>query len=110
MRAALREILETTTLANLRDRQLPTRVAELVEDPEAWVSLGRIRGATPSGGRKNAQPKVNNVLDALKAAVHLPPKVEPPAWLDGQDGPPPRELVACRNGLAVVWEYYWSGF
>ena len=41
-------------------RDLPTRVAELAGDPEAWVSLGRIRGATPTGGRKSAQPKVNN--------------------------------------------------
>ena len=59
VRAALREILETTTLANLRDRDLPTRVAELADDPEAWVSLGRIRGAAPTGGRKT-QPKVSN--------------------------------------------------
>ncbi|MEX1335920.1 MAG: Rrf2 family transcriptional regulator [Candidatus Limnocylindrales bacterium] len=60
IRAALREILETTTLAHLRDGELPARVAELAGDPEAWVSLGRIRGATPSGGRKSAQPKVNS--------------------------------------------------
>jgi hypothetical protein len=45
VRAALREILETTTLADLRDGHLPPRVRELAEDPEAWVSLGRIRGA-----------------------------------------------------------------
>ena len=60
VRAALRDILETTTLAHLRDGQLPLRVAELADDPEAWVSLGRIRGATPSGGRKAAQPKVSS--------------------------------------------------
>ena len=30
------------------------------EDPEAWVSLGRIRGAAPSGGRNRAQPKVSS--------------------------------------------------
>jgi hypothetical protein len=59
VRAALREILETTTLANLRDKKLPPRVVELVDDPEAWVSLGRIRGAAPSGGRGRAQPKVS---------------------------------------------------
>jgi Rrf2 family protein len=45
VRAALREILETTTLADLRDGDLPPRVRELAQDPEAWVSLGRIRGA-----------------------------------------------------------------
>ena len=59
MRAALRDILEGTTLAHLRDRQLPPNVAELVDDPEAWVSLGRIRGAASTGGRK-AQPKVSS--------------------------------------------------
>jgi Rrf2 family protein len=80
VRAALREILETTSLANLRDGQLPDRVRELADDPEAWVSLGRIRGAGgaaaaasagPAGatgsathggreGRGQAQPKVSS--------------------------------------------------
>jgi Rrf2 family protein len=55
LRAALREILETTTLANLRDGALPARVRELADDPEAWVSLGRIRGAGSP-----AQPKVSS--------------------------------------------------
>ena len=45
VRAALREILESTSLADLRDGTLPGRVTDLAEDPEAWVSLGRIRGA-----------------------------------------------------------------
>ena len=70
VRASLREILEATSLANLRDGELPERVNELAEDPEAWVSLGRIRGATapaassPAGGsasgRGRAQPKVSS--------------------------------------------------
>ena len=47
VRAALREILEHTTLADLRDGTLPERVTTLTHDPEAWVSLGRIRGARP---------------------------------------------------------------
>ena len=45
VRAALREILESTSLADVRDGTLPARVADLTHDPEAWVSLGRIRGA-----------------------------------------------------------------
>jgi Rrf2 family protein len=45
VRAALREILESTTLADLAAGALPARVTELSQDPEAWVSLGRIRGA-----------------------------------------------------------------
>jgi len=66
VRAALREILESTTLADLRDGQLPERVRALAEDPNAWVSLGRIRGAGPppaapgaSGGSRR-QPKVSS--------------------------------------------------
>jgi Rrf2 family protein len=45
VRAALRDLLETTSLADLRDGSLPARVTELAADPNAWVSLGRIRGA-----------------------------------------------------------------
>jgi Rrf2 family protein len=45
VRAALREILESTSLADLHSGSLPARVTALAGDPEAWVSLGRIRGA-----------------------------------------------------------------
>jgi Rrf2 family protein len=63
VRAALREILEATSLASLRDGRLPDRVRELADDPEAWVSLGRIRGAGPGsepGARDRPQPKVSS--------------------------------------------------
>lgn len=43
--------------------------------------------------------KVANVVDALQAAAHRPRDTfAPPCWLEG-DGPPPLEIVACRNGL-----------
>ena len=42
---------------------------------------------------------VGGVLDALRAAAHLESTVEPPAWLDGADGPPAHEIIACANGL-----------
>lgn len=29
--------------------------------------------------------KVANVLEALSAVTHLPPTVQPPTWLDGED-------------------------
>lgn len=46
--------------------------------------------------------KVNKVLDALKGVAHQPADtMAPPVWLDG-DGPPPLEIVACRNGLLHV--------
>jgi Rrf2 family protein len=68
VRAALRDILETTTLASLRDGELPARVRELADDPEAWVSLGRIRGTPAAAGlasaasaaRATRQPKVSS--------------------------------------------------
>jgi P4 family phage/plasmid primase-like protien len=42
---------------------------------------------------------VSNVVDALEARSHVPRDLhEPPCWLDGE-GPAPREIVACRNGL-----------
>jgi putative DNA primase/helicase len=40
-------------------------------------------------------------LEALKAVTHLPPTVQPPAWLDG-DGPSPRDLVVTANGILHV--------
>ncbi|MBL8548735.1 MAG: hypothetical protein JNJ73_02030 [Hyphomonadaceae bacterium] len=43
--------------------------------------------------------KVGNVLDALRAKAHAQrDRYAPPCWLSG-DGPPPSELLACRNGL-----------
>jgi Rrf2 family protein len=48
VRASLREVLEATSLADLVAGHLPPRVAELTADPEAWVSLGRIRGTSPN--------------------------------------------------------------
>ena len=43
VRASLREVLETTTLQDLVDDNLPQRVIELTQQPEAWVSLNRRR-------------------------------------------------------------------
>ena len=44
VRASLRHVLESTSLADLSGGQLPPEVEELAQDPKAWVSLGRIRG------------------------------------------------------------------
>lgn len=46
VRASLRQVLETTSLADLSGGQLPEIVELLAKDPKAWVSLGRIRGTT----------------------------------------------------------------
>ena len=46
--------------------------------------------------------KVGDLLDALGAITFLPETVDPPAWLDDAEGPPPGEVVACANGLLHV--------
>ena len=46
VRASLRHVLESTSLADLSGGELPELVEELAKDPKAWVSLGRIRGTT----------------------------------------------------------------
>lgn len=45
--------------------------------------------------------KVQNVLDALKANIHIEAgRYNPPCWLEGADiDLPPHELLACRNGI-----------
>lgn len=45
VRASLREVLEATSLQDLVDDRLPPRVIGLIEDPEAWISLNRVRGS-----------------------------------------------------------------
>ncbi len=45
VRASLREILDGTTVDALVRGKMPKRVRMLTEDPAAWTSLGRIRGA-----------------------------------------------------------------
>ncbi|HWH37148.1 MAG TPA: Rrf2 family transcriptional regulator [Candidatus Limnocylindrales bacterium] len=43
VRASLRRVLETTSLADLASGELPPRVRELTADPEAWISMNRRR-------------------------------------------------------------------
>jgi Rrf2 family protein len=38
VRAALRGVVESVTLANLADASLPARVEKLAKDPEAWIT------------------------------------------------------------------------
>jgi Rrf2 family protein len=44
VRASLRSVLESTSVADLARGELPESVVELAGDPDNWVSLGRIRG------------------------------------------------------------------
>lgn len=69
VRASLREILEGTTVDDLVRGKMPKAVRRLTEDPAAWTSLGRIRGAAraklprpirkriPKPGSKKPAPK-----------------------------------------------------
>ncbi|MDQ3579245.1 MAG: Rrf2 family transcriptional regulator [Actinomycetota bacterium] len=48
VRAALREVLDQTSLADLVSGDLPQHIGDLTERGDAWVSLRRIRGARES--------------------------------------------------------------
>jgi Rrf2 family protein len=43
VRASLRRVLESTSLQDVVDGELPDQVRELTSDPEAWISLNRRR-------------------------------------------------------------------
>lgn len=43
VRATLRQVLESTSLQDVVEGELPDRVRELTADPEAWISLNRRR-------------------------------------------------------------------
>ena len=43
VRASLRRVLESTSLQDVVEGELPDRVRDLTADPEAWISLNRRR-------------------------------------------------------------------
>ena len=51
VRASLRRVLESTSLQDLVDGDLPDQVRDLTADPEAWISLNRRRRAPESVGQ-----------------------------------------------------------
>ena len=48
---------------------------------------------------KPTTAKVSQVVDALTAHTYVADDIDMPAWLDGREHPPARELVAMANGL-----------
>jgi Rrf2 family protein len=52
VRASLRDLLETTSVQDLVDGTLPERMDELTRAPDAWISLGRVRG---TGARRRVR-------------------------------------------------------
>ena len=78
----------------------------VVEDAEIRAGLYSFLEAAVRVIEKKLVPfkpntaKVNNVLDALRAAANLPTSITAPAWLEeGSDLPAPAEIVSCQNGL-----------
>lgn len=72
------------------------RTWEFLEQATRRMKRGDLEVLEPF---KPTKTRVDNVLDALKGVTHQPSSIEPPAWLDGREHPPPGELVPCRNGL-----------
>jgi P4 family phage/plasmid primase-like protien len=78
MRSAVWEALDTATVRKVKD------------DVVTFVPF------------KPGPGQVSGVLDAMEAVAHQPAdRMAPPVWLDG-DGPPPGEIISCRNGLLHV--------
>ena len=50
VRASLRRVLESTSLADLVDGELPRAVVELTHDPEAYISMNRQRKSPTADG------------------------------------------------------------
>ena len=68
---------------------------------EVWRFLEKAKAISKDGiGPFNPnRHRVTDALDALKAVAHLNRYHEPPFWIDGRDGPDPREVMPCANGL-----------
>ncbi|HEU4672742.1 MAG TPA: Rrf2 family transcriptional regulator [Candidatus Limnocylindrales bacterium] len=57
VRASLRGLLEATTIADVVADRLPEHLLELTREPEAWISLGRVRGPADAGLRVIAEAR-----------------------------------------------------
>ncbi len=67
-----------------------------------YAFLDRCQSRTAKGALCPVKPTaqmVSNVFDALRGAACLNEKIAAPTWLDGEEGPPPAEIIACANGL-----------
>lgn len=80
-----------TAYAVIEDATMRSRLYKFLE--------GALQVGDPQNSFNPTQRKVNEVIDALKAATHAPRDAyEPPCWLES-GGSPPREIIACSNGL-----------
>ena len=79
-----------------------TEVAGTELRAQLYDMLSKASRAVGKGEFEPFQPttsKVNDIVDALKAAVHLRGELAAPCWLDGRASPPATEVLACNNGL-----------
>lgn len=91
---------ETAAYVELEDETVRRDLYHFLEHAKLPPSEKQREAGLDVGG--DFQPDtnaVNKVVDALRAISHKPRDTfAPPCWLEGE-GPPARELVACRNGL-----------
>jgi putative DNA primase/helicase len=73
---------------------------QVLEPAALRARLYRVASSHPKGARRRL---VDDYVDALVAATHLPAATVLPAWLDPRpDDPPAADLIAARNGLVEI--------
>ncbi|MHB1157672.1 MAG: phage/plasmid primase, P4 family [Phycisphaerales bacterium] len=78
--------------------ELRAAIYRFTEKGVSIISIGG--GKTKQVPFKPTKNRIDNIFDALIAAVILPSEIDPPAWIDSQPGDSdPSQLVAMRNGL-----------
>ena len=75
---------------------IKARLWTYLENAERWCS--RTSATVPF---KPTTPRVNDALEALRAAANLPRDIRPPSWLAGGPATPPEpsECLACKNAI-----------
>ena len=67
-----------------------------------YAFLDNCQSKDAKGGLHPVKPnnrRVSEIIDALRATAQLDASIAPPVWLDGAEGPPAHEIIACANGL-----------
>ena len=77
VRASLREILDGTSVEALVRGKFPKHVRMLTEDPAAWTSLGRIRGAARSALPQPIRRRIPKPSSRPSAVSRRPPRSQP---------------------------------
>jgi putative DNA primase/helicase len=83
----------STHYAKIDDGELRKAIYEFLE------SAVERNGAGVSMPFKPTKPKVDNVVDALRAKVHQRDSLSVPTWFGNKEFPDPSDIISCRNGL-----------